>query len=244
MTSPWDPLAWDSSFFGLPVARLHADTPAHQLGAALDDLRANGIGLAYWLLERPDEERARSALAAGGLHVDDKTTLHARTQQVLTATAQALGVASAFEGPAEHLRPLALDAGVQSRFRVDPKVGVEHFERLYTLWLERSLNGELAEAVYVTGAPGQPTGFITVGRKDGRADIGLIAVDARARGQGCGKALVRRAAQWAHDAGLEHLQVVTQGANREACALYERCGFERESVSPVFHFWLTTEPRR
>ena len=244
MSSPWEPLTWDGTFFGLPVVRLAPQLPAQELAAALDQLRESGVRLVYWVLERPDEARARSALAAGALHVDDKTTFHAGVNQVLTATASAPVETRVFEGPAERLRPLALAAGARSRFRVDPKVGVERFERLYTLWLEGSLRGELAEVTFVTGSPDAPTGFVTVGRKQGRADIGLIAVDPLVRGQGCGKALVRRAAQWAREAGLERIQVVTQGENREACALYERCAFDRESVSPVFHFWLEAEPLR
>lgn len=186
----------------------------------------------------------QSAGTEGGLLVDEKTTFHAPIEQVLAATASARSDVSEYRGPAETLRPFALAAGVFSRFRVDPNMSPHLFEKLYGVWLERSVRREIADTVFVTGTPEVPTGFVTVGVKNGRTDIGLIAVDVQARGQGCGKALVRRAATWGRDAHMETLQVVTQGANREACALYERCGLALETVNPVFHFWLQPEPPR
>ena len=98
--------------------------------------------------------------------------------------------------------------------------------------------------MFVTGTVDLPTGFVTVGTKNQRADIGLIAVGESARGMGCGKALVRRAAQWALDSGMKSLQVVTQGTNTAASQLYLRCGLAPETVSPVFHFWLQKESVR
>ena len=244
MSTSWERLTWDSEFFGFPVALIRADTGAGELAPVVAQLCEQGVVLAYWILERPDETRVHAAQEQAGRLVDQKTTFVAPIEAVLSATADATRKTTDYTGEPAVLRPLALAAGVSSRFRVDPSMPAHHFEQLYTIWLERSVRREIAKVVSVTGPADAPTGFVTIGVKNARVDIGLIAVDERARGQGCGKALVRRAAQWGLDSGMETLQVVTQGANTAACELYRRCGMTPETVSPVFHFWLRDVPLR
>ena len=237
-------LPWDSELFGFPVARVAPGVSASALPGAISRRWEQGIRLAYWTLDRPDETRSSAALALKASLVDEKTTFVGAAAGVVAATASAPRDVVEYVGDGAALRPLALAAGVFSRFRVDPKMQPHHFEQLYLAWLERSVRKEIASAVFVTGTRESATGFVTVGVKEHRTDIGLIAVDARARGHGCGKALVGRAAQWSLAAGIDTIQVVTQGSNSEACALYARCGLAVESINPVFHFWLESVPPR
>jgi streptothricin acetyltransferase len=58
------------------------------------------------------------------------------------------------------------------------------------------------------------------------AYIDDIAVDAKYRGQGIGRALIERAIEWAKAKGFPGLMLETQNNNVAACKLYERCGFE------------------
>src|SRR5690606_14128178 len=82
-----------------------------------------------------------------------------------------------------------------------------------------------------------PSGFVTLGEKKDRADIGIIAVDQNHRGKGIGKALMSSAEKWASDKGYNSIQVVTQGDNVPACLLYESCGYKVESVAFFYHIW-------
>ncbi|MHB8876384.1 MAG: GNAT family protein [Myxococcaceae bacterium] len=82
------------------------------------------------------------------------------------------------------LTRLALAAGEHSRFNRAPRFPKGGFEKLYRLWIERSITHEIADAVFVARRRAGLTGLVTVGEKQGRADIGLIAVDASARGFG------------------------------------------------------------
>ena len=84
----------------------------------------------------------------------------------------------------------------------------------------------------------QEAGLLTLGEKNGRADIGLLAVDAAVRGQRIGQQLVAAAHVQALAWGYTTLQVVTQGDNFPACRFYEKCGFTPESVEHIYHLWL------
>lgn len=237
----WELLAWDSSHFGFATARIRPDLSPRELADALQAMGRAGVRLGYLCVPIEQAQAQDAALRLGGRRVDRKTTYAGSVAGILGATApsaQDASIAEAFGPMTESLRELALEAGAFSRFRVDADFPRSGFELLYSRWMERSLQREVAGAVFVALDGQDPSGAVTVGEKGGRAEIGLIAVNARARGQGRARALVRRAALWARDAGLSSAQVTTQGDNLPACRLYESCGYSVESVQAVFHFWL------
>ena len=129
-----------------------------------------------------------------------------------------------------------------SRFRVDPRVPRPIFESLYRQWIENSVNGTIADATLVVRDHDTIVAMATVAEKNGRSDIGLIAVDAAHRGRSHGTRLMQAAHHWARERGLADAQVVTQGDNRSARRLYEKCGYTVERVEHYYHFWLTMEP--
>ena len=79
--------------------------------------------------------------------------------------------------------------------------------------------------------------MVTIGEKNNRADIGIIAVDNNFRGQDVGKILVQGVINYSIRNGYSSLQVVTQKMNESACRFYERCGFTAEQVVNVYHYW-------
>ena len=80
--------------------------------------------------------------------------------------------------------------------------------------------------------------MITVGEKNDRGDIGLLAVHENYRGQRLGMKLVRAAQAYFIDQGYQFSQVVTQVENAAACKLYEKCDYVKESIVNFYHFWL------
>ena len=46
---------------------------------------------------------------------------------------------------------------------------------------------------------------------------------------------------WFSESGVRDVQVVTQGRNRAALRLYQRCGFVIEAVELWYHRWFTAE---
>jgi dTDP-4-amino-4,6-dideoxy-D-galactose acyltransferase len=243
----WELLPWDSGVFGFPVARIAASAHRNTLKAALDDARREGVRLIYLLTESSDV--AREAQSLGGVHVSERVTF-VRAVAPGDANSDASSgtpviMVETWHGttPTPELLELARDAGRYSRFRLDPKVPIGVFERIYDAWITNSINGTIADEVLVIRDGAAVSGLVTVGVKNGRADIGLLAVRAQARGRGLGRALVKASLDWAAHRGLREAQVVTQGANVEACRLYETCEYAIERVEHLFHFWSGTPER-
>ena len=121
--------------------------------------------------------------------------------------------------PSAALTELAIAAGKYSRFNVDPAFPREKFQAMYRLWIERSVRGELADAVLVAATDptdneeqvqSDPAGMITVAESGGVAQIGLIAVAGTMRGRGIGSALIDAAHRWMQSRGACEARVVTQ----------------------------------
>ena len=230
-------LAWDSDFFGIEVARLRAGRlDAASLPSAMQALQRSCASLAYVVTDEPIEPAA--AARFGLVHRDAKTTYARAIGDGLAAVA---GVTVREAQPVEELaqlRALAVASGASSRFRLEERLPAGKAAELYERWMDNSLTGALAAKVLVAVRAGAVVGMVTVGERAGAADIGLIAVDEAARGGGVGGALVAAALAWGRSAGLDQATVVTQGHNRAACALYERCGYAVRDTVQVYHAWL------
>jgi dTDP-4-amino-4,6-dideoxy-D-galactose acyltransferase len=232
-------LDWDSAFFGFPVARISPDVTADAaLPAALQALRARGVRLAYWFCA-PDAARAAHARALGGTPVGTRA-VYRRALVAADADAPAAGVARyARREASDALVDLAQQAGGLSRFAIDPAMPSGTAQRLFRIWIERSVRGEIADAVYVAQGPdGTLAGMIATSRQGERGVIGLVAVGAASRGAGLGQALVAAAHRHFVSGGLREAEVVTQGENDAACRLYARAGYRLAVAQAVFHFWL------
>lgn len=133
---------------------------------------------------------------------------------------------------------LALVSGKYSRFRKDPKLG-HKFEDLYTKWVTKSINGEIANAVFVYKEKEEILGFITVKVVGDIATIGLIATDERFQGKGIGTILVSYVEVWCSDQNVKELYVATQANNILACKFYEKNGFLIYNIDYIYHHHLT-----
>ena len=129
--------------------------------------------------------------ALGGRFVDRRTT-YGRELPPQSQGSPAPGV-EAFDAarPTPALQELALEAGVRSRFNIDPKVGRERFEALYSRWIEASVSGELASVCLVSRQAGTETGLVTVEISDDCGRIGLFAVAEPHRRSNLGQGLVQ-----------------------------------------------------
>lgn len=233
------PLPWDSSFLGFPVGRLEERRLTREaLHRALGVFHADGGRLTYWPSDPEHLPSQEAAAAEGGRLVDRKTRFHhdLRTEIVCATNASPVWPWDG-SGPDSHLRSLAIQAGAHSRFRLDPDLPAGCAEELYRLWIDRSVQGELADAVLVARGRGLVSGLITLSARNGIGEIGLLAVDEASRGRGTGSALIAAGLAWFRDRGCRSAEVVTQGGNQAACRLYARCGFRISQVDAFYHFW-------
>lgn len=226
------PLHWDSDFFGLRIAK--AVVASKEDIAALSrqegDLR-NHFDLIYIFSE-------------SGLEVPFENARLVDRKAVFTLNAlvryDANPAIMHWEYPiaTDALISLALVSGKYSRFQLDKRLPAGSYERLYTCWIEQSVNKVLATEVFCYMMDGAPRGLVTLDLHDGQGVIGLVAVDEDYQHLGIGTALIKHAISYVHEHHGNRLSVVTQLDNEPACRLYSRCGFSLESVTKIWHWWL------
>jgi dTDP-4-amino-4,6-dideoxy-D-galactose acyltransferase len=133
---------------------------------------------------------------------------------------------------------LARQAGQYSRFRIDARIQVSVFYKIYDAWLMRSIRREIADEVYVATLGSRAVGLLTLSAAAPHGTIGLLSVDSSARGRGLGRRLAELAVEWSNARGRTEIQVATQLENEAACGLYVAAGFLLETREPTYHLWL------
>jgi dTDP-4-amino-4,6-dideoxy-D-galactose acyltransferase len=229
-------LDWDSDFFHFNVCRIYGQIrnpgdikEVHSL------MEKNKFRLAYYSSVEELETREFYDPALGIKPVDKKTTYLKKTDRTLKSHPSVFSYEDLM--PCPKLLDLALQCGACSRFNVDEKIGTDKFEELYKLWITKSTKRELANEVLVYKQEEDIAGFISIGEKNGRADLILAAVDSDYRGKGIGRILFQDAEKWSYDRGYEYIQIVTQGDNIPACKLYESLGYKVEIMEYFYHIW-------
>jgi dTDP-4-amino-4,6-dideoxy-D-galactose acyltransferase len=232
------PLDWDSEFLGYPVARLAtASLTSTELITAIDAAKHAGIKLLYCITDPNSSDLAIVLQQQGAWLADQKTTFVLSMSMLCIEDLPSAIYPATIWTP--QLESLAWQSGEYSRFRLDPQFDTTVFRHLYSQWLHNSLSGKIASQVLVWhNEEGYELGLLTLGEKNQRADIGLLAVDETARGHSIGQCLMSAAKNWAISKGYDELQVVTQGQNLLACAFYTKCGFERTHTEHIYHLWL------
>jgi dTDP-4-amino-4,6-dideoxy-D-galactose acyltransferase len=236
MKDSYEILDWDSNFFGFKVARINLDhTSPVDLDGVFEEIKKERVRLVYLSSPVRLNNDQSISLNYSGVFVDEKITY---VKDIEEACYNCENIIK-FEQlePTSQMISLAYESGVYSRFKVDDKIGSEKFEELYKLWIENSVNKSIASDVLIYSKNSQILGLITLGEKNSVGDIGIVSVDARARGIGIGKELIYSAISLFEKNGYSKVQVVTQGDNIPACKLYERCGFNVEKVEYLYHYW-------
>lgn len=232
-------LDWDSQFFGIKVANIPtSDLGPPELATVIEALKIDEYKMAYWAAEQ--ELSCTDAHNLGGILVDLKTTYRVDLQSIELVAGDVSTSVATYSGRQENsvLESLAIQAGEYSRFAVDPNFSEEKVSALYRVWMNNAIQGIGTKEILVIREKGEIAGMITLGEKEGSGHIGLLAVDQHFRGARLGGKLVRAAQVWFKNHDYHYCQVVTQGKNLAACALYEKCNFAMSSRRYFYHFWL------
>lgn len=238
-------LPWDSSFFGLSLARAipsRLDAPTRD--AILDWCRSHGTDCLYFL-GAPDDPATIRLLDEVGFQLMGVRVTLARPAEAGHGDVRGhVRPAAADDVPA--LRDIALSAHRDTRFHADSRFDAARSDELYATWIENSVHG-YADHVLVAEQDDAPVGYVTLhvdepkagsaaaGR---RARIGLFAVHDRCRHQGIGRDLLRSTAQTLGSEGVTETSVVTAGRNVAALRLYTSEGFKTIDVALWYHRWF------
>ena len=216
-------LEWDSAFFGMGVGRLHAEALTAEVASQSQHwCREHRVACLYFLGPEAGE------VPPGFRLVDERVTLVWDAHPVAGPTPAVRPFADA-DLPV--LEDIARQSHRDSRFYADPLFDRNRCDELYATWICRSCQG-WADAVLVALCDGLPAGYVTCQH----GAIGLIAVAGAAQGRGLGRQLVTAAQDYFHSRGATRVEVVTQGRNRAARALYEGCGFRVVSAQYWYHY--------
>ncbi|MCP3982761.1 MAG: GNAT family N-acetyltransferase [bacterium] len=236
------PLEWDSAHFGFPIARVEpGNLPLTDLESDLGEASRAGLRLIYCLRPLDQTIPEKTLVRFGGRTLTASVLYRKGLEGDRKERRDELTIETLRDVPlSDDLRRLAPSIGLYSRFRLDPDIPKEAFVRMYEIWIERSLKGEIAEQVLVArGADGTTLGIVTVVRPDPQTGrIGLVGVTEAARGQGVGGALVAAAEAAMEAGGAIWAEVATQLENDAGRALYESLGYEPGTPERAHHFWL------
>jgi dTDP-4-amino-4,6-dideoxy-D-galactose acyltransferase len=227
-------LDWDSDFFGIQIAR-HIDTHlnAESWDLARQECLDAHVKCLYMLADSNDLTTSLTLEANGFHYADTRLTYECE----LSPTEWPENVRPATAADIERLVLLARESHIDSRFFFDPGFEIERCKDLYETWLKNSLSG-FADATLVAEVDHQPVAYVTLHRRNNHGQIGIIAVDQSARGQGIGRKLIQAAHAQYQIWELTHAQVVTQLRNLAAQRLYQAHGYRVSDASHWYHRWF------
>lgn len=229
-------LEWDSNFLGFRVgsiSQLNTEILEHEFGNA----KLEKYKLIYLFAEADCFLSEDFLQKYNGKLVDRKVLyVHELSDQAIANHDQT----NLYTSPevSDDLLQLAYESGKYSRFKLDKNFATEVFTDMYKLWIENSVNGQIADRIYVVEQDNKTTAMLTLREKSETLHIGLIATAIESQGKGYGKQLINRTKQTAIELGLKYIEVPTQYDNKQACRFYEACGFRVKSVTNIYHFWL------
>lgn len=228
-------LVWDSEFFGFSVDRLRIpDTWSGRGEDIRNALLRSSARVVYVFVPVPSvrhDEIAGALAGMSGVLQDKRVTLRKEIKEVAGTVTEA-GAREA-KRLTEPVVELAFESGCCSRFARDEMLR-PFCQPMYRKWIER----DFAEGkVFVLPDEESPKGMVSVSVREGVGKIGLVAVRADCRGRGIGTALMRAVDFWLAARGVAICEVVTQGVNAAALALYRAAGFNDHFTEEVWHLW-------
>lgn len=226
-------LPWDTEFWGVRAARLHANS-VDDLAGADSVIAEDKIRWVSLLAPSTDVALINAAVRLGYSIVDVRITLF----KYLGDCAASSHADLAALDDTDQMAAIAATAFPLSRFSVDPHLDDRRCELFYDTWVRNSMNGQMADAVVVSRNDRQVDGFVTMRlRPDRTASLPLVAIRSDRRGRGVGNRLVTGALSWLAAQGAMNVDVVTQLSNLSAVRLYESVGFQAVDAGHWLHRW-------
>lgn len=228
-------LDWDTNYFGFPVARVEImDLSQGTYNELIDGLISANVRLAICFSEVAyDFDSPVAEIVDTGKRFHFTKTL----QDVATPNYKNIYAFSKLE-PVAGMYKLARMIGESSHFMKDKRVGEFKTNGIYEIWFRNSLNGKMADKVFVCTHENVVVGLVTCAKKEGYGTVGLIGTDRRFQKQGVGSVLLKTAEYWFYQNGIKEVRIITQVDNVGAIALYKKNGYQIDKVEFTYHLWL------
>jgi hypothetical protein len=238
MTELIEPLAWDSEFFGVPIARADLTGATADTLRAIDaEARAEGIACLYGSMDPTDGAAAHLVQAFGHRLVEVAITFE-RPDVPFTPKPSPTKVRRGTVDDLPDLEPAIKTLAPWSRFAADPRFGQEAARRMHEAWMERAARHSDERALYIAYDDDGITGVATFVRTP------VPRVDTKGvtkLGTGAADALMVALFDWAGGGATEAGPCAAR--NIAPLRYLERCGFRVGCTRYLFHRWLDEEPR-
>lgn len=232
-------LEWDSKFFGREVfaINLHSEDLLVNNREFNKTLQETGADLVYLFLAERNIDLHEQLIKNGAILYDEKVSYSKEVTPEEIPPSKDIQIYKG--GLTDELLELAFLAGHESRFKKDPRLS-PYFESLYRLWMINSLNGILADRVFVYRADNEIKGMACCKVIDSNSgNLGLIATNKAYQGKGIAKELLHATNEFYRTSNLKFSTVVTQRSNLNACHFYEKAGFVEYKTEFIYHLWFS-----
>lgn len=225
-------MKWDTDNFGIRVGELKLeDYNKDYLYAEISKAKEDGFNLLYIKgVVLPED------LLNENIKLADEKVVYSQTLSKSDYKADN-AVVSGIRAPiSDELYQLSFESGKYSRYKLDKKLPGHIFKTLYSLWIERSLIGAIADDVLLYKDGSKAVGMLTYKIETDHVEIGLVAVNPSYAGSGIGTKMMQTLFS-KFPLGTK-ISVATQKKNKTACHYYEKNGFDIESVTNIYHVWI------
>ena len=230
-------LIWDSSLLKKKIGELErVPVKSAQLVSAIEKARADGFQYLVCKLQAPEPRDIRTLEAADFYLTDIGVTLKITADNFGYSRAECTEAFRYIETASildvQKLKDMSISLFTHSRFYSDPFYSRNEADALYQAWIENSVKGVVADAVFfIPGA-----GFITC-KKNSTAqtgEIALLGIKKKSRSKGHGTALLDKAMRWFRTHDVSEVDVRTQLRNMEAVNFYIKSGFFLKGYDQVY----------
>lgn len=249
-------LAWDSSFFGVPMGRLEyvltgaAASPADAaavIDAALAHARDAGVRHLSARVDVADLATIGALEARGFRLLDALVTYITRPGKDVVHDVRDVGrLRESTPADTDAIIAIAADAyhGYRGRFHLDGRLPADRADALYVEWARKTASREMAQMVLVAEDPdGTVIGFLGFQQREPVTSHGGTPVFGGGLGAcrrdrpGAYAGLIRAGTVWAHTrGGVAECQ--TQNYNFPVIRIYEAVGAHYVRAEYTLHAWL------
>ncbi|MDA3780393.1 MAG: GNAT family N-acetyltransferase [Bacteroidales bacterium] len=222
-------LPWESDFFSLRIGKVKGDKI--NISDLVIQKKDENYDILFVLMDEYNEEIHNLILSNDGILADKKVTFSKKIDQIRAFPEDIYS----YTGEVNNvLKELSILSGHMSRFNLDKRLNFR-FKEMYVEWIINSLNGKLADVVFVYEVNNIIAGFVTVRKQLNVGQIGLISVDSKFQGKGIGTSLIKASEFWLNQNKCLSHEVVTQLDNSAACNLYKKNGFIVKNIKYLYH---------
>ena len=236
------PLAWDSAFWGFPVARLNGSRLTREsLRRALDWAARQKTRCLYFAADGSDGETLRLAAEGGFRFVSVRMDMEKHLSGNIVGESANPRIRISRTTDLAVLQDIARYSHEDTRFFKDGLFERARAAELYAKWIERDAREHVILVFTMPDNAKSVVAYVTCQLEPpGKGRIGLIGVAKEARGKGLGGELVKAALGWFGDNSIATVWVSTQACNLAALRLYESAGFKAHETRVCFHWWSPT----